>query len=70
MTDFKPGWISSDYKIEQKHFENQLRRKTGHRVLEEKKVEVTEKMNKEIDDIYKKAAVTAEEKKQDECKQP
>jgi hypothetical protein len=38
MTDFKPGWISSDYKIEQKHFESQLRRKTGIRDPEEQKV--------------------------------
>jgi len=70
MTDFKPGWISSDYKIEQKHFESQLRRKTGIRGLEEQKVSVTEKMNKEIVSIHKKAALKIEEQKQSIDKEP
>ena len=64
MTDFKPGWISSDYKIEQKHFESQLRRKTGIRDPEEQKVQVTDKMNQEIGHIHKKAALKLEEQKQ------
>jgi hypothetical protein len=41
MVDFKPNWTSSDYKIDPRHFESGLKRKTVKRQLEEKKVEVT-----------------------------